>query len=49
MLHRYLDTEGGIEIDVAVIVALGSEDEGGQPSTIVSTTVLHKRGKRAYR
>lgn len=50
MLLGYLNSERGVEIDVAVVVALGSEDEGGQPSTIFSTTELHKKEERgAYR
>lgn len=42
MLDRDLDTEGGVEVDVAVVVALGSEDECGQPPTTVSTTHANK-------
>jgi hypothetical protein len=45
MLLGYLNSERGVEIDIAVVVALGSEDEGSQPSTTVSTTELHKKRK----
>lgn len=41
MLDRCLDTKGGIEVDVAGVVALSGEDECRQPSTIISTTTTH--------
>lgn len=38
MLDGYLDTKWGVEVDVAVVVTLGGEDECRQPSTTVSAT-----------
>lgn len=38
MFDGYLDSDGGVEEDVAVVVALGGEDECRQPSVAVSAT-----------
>lgn len=51
MLNRYLHTKGGVEVDVAVVVTLGGEDEGRQPSAIVSMAIYYiiGGGQVAYR